>query len=220
MRYRNLTDQEIVQLKAQMCTCEEWSNILVADDFHPKCIYNSHFVGVVKIGSQTKTVKLFGGIKRHAGIYNSTIHNCGIGNNCYINYVKNYISNYNIGNNVIINNVQLIANEGRSTFGNGVKIAVLDESGGREISMYDTMSAQIAYIMTLYRYRPALIKRLEEIIQEYAEKNAYERGHIGDYSRITNTGSVINMRIWQAYDDRWRTKLENGTIVSNVHAPV
>ena len=76
-----------------MCTCDEWSNVFVTDTFKPEVILNSHFTGVVQIGSQTEMVKLFGGIKRHAGIYNATIHNCSIGNNCYINFVKNHISN-------------------------------------------------------------------------------------------------------------------------------
>jgi len=220
MKYRNLTNPEIKQLEKQMCTCEEWSNIFVTNDFDPKNIYNSHFSGVVKIGSQQQKIILYGGIKRQAGIYNSTIHNCGIGNNCYINYVKNYISNYNIGDNVIINNVQIIANQGRSSFGNGIKVAVLDESGGREIMMYDSMSAQIAYIMTLYRYRPELIRKLEEIISTYANDHAYERGSISDNCRITNTGSILNMRIGPFSCIEGARQLENGTLVSNEQAPV
>lgn len=220
MDYRNLTDHEIAQLERQMCTCDEWSNIFVSQHFNPKTIYNSHFSGVVKIGAQESRLTLYGGIKRQAGIYNSTIHNCGIGNNCYINYVKNYISNYNIGDNVVINNVQLIANQGRSSFGNGLKIAVLDESGGREIMMYDFMSAQIAYIMTLYRYRPGLIKKFEKIISEYSQRQSYERGFIAGNCIIANTGSIIDMRIGPYTTIEGARHLENGTIVSNEQAPV
>jgi carbonic anhydrase/acetyltransferase-like protein (isoleucine patch superfamily) len=220
MEYRNLSNHEIEQLEQQMCTCDEWSNVFVSPDFNPACISNSHFSGVVRIGSQTEKIKLYGGIKRKAGIYNSTIHNCGIGNNCYINFVKNHISNYNIGNNVIINNVELIANEGESTFGNGSHISVLDESGGRQIMIYDGLSAQLAYIMTLYRHRPNLIKRLEEIISNYASKKSYARGSIDDYCTISNTGTIQNMRIESHVTIDGCKMLRNGTIVSNEHAPV
>lgn len=220
MKYRNLTDQEIAQLEQQMCTCDEWSNVFVASDFDTKTIYNTHFTGVIQIASQSKRIKLFGGIKRRAGIYNSTLHNCSIGENCYINYVKNHISNYNIGNNVIINNVQIIATEGKSKFGNGQPVDVLDESGGRSIMIFDRLSAQLAYIMTLYRYRPKLIEKLEQMIELYAQKNAYQRGFIGDYSVITNSGSIKNARLGEYLTIDGARSIENGTIISNEKAPV
>jgi hypothetical protein len=220
VKYRNLTDQEIARLEQQMCTCDEWSNVFVASDFDTKTIYNTHFTGVIQIASQNKRIKLFGGIKRHTGIYNSTLHNCSIGENCYINYVKNHISNYNIGNNVIINNVQIIATEGKSKFGNGQPVAVLDESGGRSIMIFDRLSAQLAYIMTLYRYRPKLIEKLERMIELYAEEEAYQRGFIGDYSVITNSGSIKNARLGEYLTVDGARSIENGTIVSNQKAPV
>lgn len=220
MKYRNLTDNEIEQLEKQMCTCEEWSSIFVTEDFQPKHIYNSHFSGVVKIGSQTEKILLYGGIKKQAGIYNSTIHNCGIGDNCYINYVKNYIANYNIGDYAIINNVQLIANEGESSFGNGQKIAVLDESGGREIMMFDQMSAQLAYIISLYRHRPELISQLEKLIKEYSKKKSHVRGSIGNYCTISNTGVIKNVWLGDYLQIEGARLLEEGTIISNKIAPV
>lgn len=220
MEFRNLTNAEIEKLEHQMCSCDEWSNLFVTNDFDPRCIFNSHFSGVVKIASQNKKIKLFGGIKRHAGIYNSTIHNCGIGENCYINYVKNHISNYNIGDNVIINNVQLIANDGENTFGNGEKIAVLDESGGRSIMMFDKMSAQLAYICTLYRHRSDLIQNIENLIQEYATENSYKRGIIGNNCVLTNSGSIKNVRIGDHVTIDGARSLMNGSIISNEHATV
>ncbi|HPR60276.1 MAG TPA: DUF4954 family protein [Prolixibacteraceae bacterium] len=220
MNYRNLTNTEIEQLKQQMCTCDEWSNIFVAPDFSTDTIFNVHFNGVIQIASQTATIKLYGGIKRKAGIYNSTLHNCSIGENCFINYVKNHISNYNIGNNVIINNVQLIANDGISHFGNGQKVAVLDESGGREILIYDQLSAPLAYIMTLYRHRPELIQKLESLINEYANQKSFKRGYIGNNSTITNTSAIKNVWIGNEVNIEGARLIENGSINSNHEAPV
>ncbi len=220
MKFRNLTDKEINQLKNQMCTCDEWSNIFVTQSYNPEFTINSHFSGIVQIGDQNEIVKLFGGIKRHAGIYNATIHNCSIGSNCYINFVKNHISNYNIDDNVIINDVQLIANEGKSKFGNGQKIAVLDESGGREVMIYDECSAQIAYIMTLYRHRPNLIAQLEKIITEYSENKSFSRGFIGKNCLINNTGSIKNVWIGENTELSGCRDIEDGSIMSNSSAPV
>jgi acetyltransferase-like isoleucine patch superfamily enzyme len=220
MEYRNLSNAEIEKLKQQMCTCDEWSNIFVADNFSTDTIYNSHFSGIVKIGEQTATVKLFGGLKRKAGIYNSTIHNCGIGKNCYINFVKNHISNFNIAENVIIDNVQLIANEGESCFGNAEKISVLDESGGRQILMYDKLSAHLAYIMTLYRYRPKLIAKLESMINAYATQKKYKRGFIGSNTMILNTGTIKDAWIGPYVVIDSAREVNNGSIISKEEAPV
>lgn len=220
MKYRNLTDLEIVDLENHLCTADDWSTIFVAPNFNTSTIYNSHFSGVVRIDSQTEKIQLYGGIKRQTGIYNSTVHNCDIGKNCYINYIKNYIANYTVGDNVIISNVQLIVNEGENSFGNGERIAVLDESGGREIIMYDKLSAQIAYISTLYRHREKLIKKIEQLILEYADENKDERGIIGDNSRITNTGTIKNVKIGDFTVIEGSRSLCNGSIISNEIAPV
>lgn len=218
--YRNLTEEEITLLEQQMCSCEEWSGVFVAQDFNPKCIYNSHFSGIVKIASQNERIRLYGGIKRQAGIYNSTLHNCSIGKNCYINYVKNYISNYNIDDNVIISDVEIIANEGKNSFGNGTKVAVLDESGGREIMIYDKLSAHLAYIMTIYRHRPELIETLNKIITKYAEEKSYERGYIGKNVHIFNSGTIKNMWLGEHLTIDGARMLYNGSIISTEDSKV
>ena len=37
--------------------------------------------------------------------------------------------------------------EGKATFGNNVEVSVLNETGGREVPIYDGLSASLAYIM-------------------------------------------------------------------------
>jgi NDP-sugar pyrophosphorylase family protein len=220
MNYRALTESEIRQLENQMCYCADWNNFSVTDGFNPKTVQNSRFYGIIIIGNQKNIIKLFGGIKQQAGIYNSILHNVTIGNNCYINNVKSHISNYTIGDNVIINNVQMIATDGKNSFGNGQKISVLDESGGRQIMMYDNLSAQMAYIMTLYRHRPKLISTLENIISDYSASKSFVRGYIGQHSQIINSGSLKNIWFGEYLVIDGARSLENGTIVSNQESPV
>ncbi len=59
--------------------------------------------------------------------------------------------------------------EGKATFGNNVEVSVLNETGGREVPIYDGLSASLAYIIALYRHRPALIERLRDMITAYTE---------------------------------------------------
>ena len=110
--FRPLVSQEIAQLTNQHCTCPDWSLVKVAKGFEPSRIRNTHFSGQITLGVFEKEITFFGGLKRQAGISNATIHNCRIGNNVYINNIRNYIANYIIEDDCVIENVDLLAVEG------------------------------------------------------------------------------------------------------------
>ena len=152
-KYRKLTGIEIAALKSQMCTASDWTSIDVAEDFSPEYVFHSRFSGNIRLGAFRKEFELAGGMKKHSGLYHVTLHNVSIGDDCCIENVKNYIANYRIGDNVFIENVDIILTDCFSTFGNGVEVAVLNETGGREVMIYDRLSAQTAYIMALYRHQ-------------------------------------------------------------------
>ena len=67
-----------------------------------------------------------------------------------------------------IENVDLIVTDGPCSFGNGVEVSVLNETGGREVKIFDRLSAQIAYVLAMYRHRPDLIARMNADIDAYA----------------------------------------------------
>ena len=105
-------------------------------------------------------MELPGGLKKKTGLHHVTLHNCSIGNNSLIENIPNYIANYRIGSDCFIQNVNLILTEGESCFGNNTEVSVLNETGGREVPIYNRLSAQLAYIIAMYRHRPDLIARL------------------------------------------------------------
>ncbi|MDR0686743.1 MAG: DUF4954 family protein [Dysgonamonadaceae bacterium] len=219
--YRQLTRQEINALSAQGCRCECWTQIEVKKEgFNPQYVANVNFSGKIRIGELNDEITFQGGLKKHSGIFCATIHNCSIGNNVYINHVNNSISNYIIEDNVVIENVDMISTDGISKFGNGLSINVLDETGGRAIPIYDKLSAHLAYIMALYRYRPASINRLFEMIKDYATSIESDRGIIAKNARLTNCRTIKNMRIGEYACLDGVHSLTNGTINSCREAPV
>jgi len=60
----------------------------------------------------------------------------------------------------------------------------MNEGGGREIPIFDWLSAPLAYILTLYRHRPLLIQNLQQLIDNYAHSVKSEEGYIGKNVRI------------------------------------
>lgn len=218
--YRRLTEYEVEVLVAQNCIAADWDKVLVSEGFSPEYVSHTRFSGDVRLGSFNKEFELPGGMRKHSGIFHATLHNVTVGNDCCIENVKNYIANYIIGNDVFIENVDIILTDGKSSFGNGVEVAVLNETGGREVMIYDRLTAQIAYVMALYRHRPVMIERLRDMISGYVDSVTSDIGTIGEYAVIVDAGYIKNVKIGAYCKIEGTSRLKNGTINSCEVAPV
>jgi acetyltransferase-like isoleucine patch superfamily enzyme len=218
--FRKLTQDEIESLERQMCSATDWNTIEVAQDFSPEHIKYARFSGRVRLGSFRKEFSLAGGMVKHSGIYYATLHNVTVGDDCCIENVKNYIANYTIGNGSFIENVDIILADGISTFGNGVEVSVLNETGGCEVMMYDHLSAQLAFMMAFYRHRPSLLSNLRRMIGQYVRSVQSSVGTIGKDVVIADAGYIKNVRIGDCCKIEGASKLKNGSINSNSEAPV
>ena len=215
-----MTPNEIESLKGQMCSAADWSTIEVAQDFSPEHVRYARFSGNIRLGSFRKEFSLAGGMCKHSGIYYATLHNVTVGDDCCIENVKNYIANYTIGSGTFIENVDIILADGVSTFGNGVEVSVLNETGGCEVMMYDRLSAQLAYIMAFYRHRPSLLSKLRRMIDRYVDSVKSSVGTIGKDVVIADAGYIKNVRVGDSCKIEGAARLKNGSINSNSHAPV
>ena len=218
--YRNLTEKEIATLVVYGCSADDWKNILVATDFSPKFISNVSFSGQVRLGTFEKVFEMDGGFKKHSGIYNCCIHNCTIGNDVFIDKIPNYIANYEIGNGTYIENTNTILVDQTTSFGNGVRVGVMNETGGREIPIFDFLSAPLAYVLALYRHRPAVIDKIQKMIDEYTLLTSSDKGKIGENVIIINCGRIKNVKIGDFASIKGASNLKNGSINSNIQAPV
>ncbi|GHT32205.1 DUF4954 domain-containing protein [Bacteroidia bacterium] len=120
------------------------------------------------------------------------------------------ISNYHIKEGAFIHNVKSLSVEGKTAFGNGTAVCVLNEAGGREVKIFDKLSAHFAYLLALYRHRPLLIEKMNAAIDKYVIEQT--GGVVGRGARITNCGVIRNVKI----GDRARlenvAELQNGTV--------
>ena len=218
--YRSLSPEEITRLEAQACTCSDWTKVKVMADFNTDTLHSAHFSGQIRLGVFAKDVSFFGGITMRAGISDATLHNCIIGNNVFISNVRNYIANYIIEDDTIIDNIDLLAVEGESSFGNGVEVTVVNEAGGREIPIYDRLSAQTAYIIAFYRHRTQVIKKFQLMIADYVRSVTSSMGVVGKSTSILNCRVLKNIKIGPAAVIECASRLENGSINSCLEDPV
>ncbi|MDR0733680.1 MAG: DUF4954 family protein [Dysgonamonadaceae bacterium] len=218
--YRKLTKDEIILLESRFCSAENWDTVEVDADFNPMKASKVTFSGNIKIGRLDANFTFEGGVKKAAGLHNASFHNCEIGDNVLIENVQNYIADYKIGNGVVIQNIDRLLTSEKSTFGNGTEVAVLNETGGREVMINDKLTAHVAYMLALYRHRPQLIQSLRRMIRFYADKHASETGIVGDNVRIINCGLIRNVKIGDSAHIEGARRLENGSINSNAFDPV
>jgi hypothetical protein len=219
-QFRPLSNEQIQQLIAQGCRCADWSGIEVAAGFDASRVRATHFCGRIRLGSFQGVTSFFGGITKPTGISNATIHNCTIGDNVYISHVRNYIANYVIEDDAVIDNIDVLAVEDESSFGNGTEVAVVNEAGGREIPIYNNLSAHTAYIMAFYRHRSTAIKKLQKMIADYTASVTSSVGLVAKGAKIVNSRIIKNVKVGPASVIEGVNRLQNGSVNSCPEDPV
>ena len=219
MSHRQLSNSEKTALVNQGCFSSDWSKILVSEPFSTKAVHQVRFAGAVKLGKLGGSIETGSGEGVTSGLYNCRIENCEIGDNVLLDNVQE-LKNYRIMDEVIIKNVQSIAVNESSSFGNGKEIEVLNEGGGRELKIFDRLSSQLAYMMVSYRHNGGLIKAINGMIDKYADQCSSGTGTIGSGAQIINTGTIAEVNVGEHASIQGASLLKNGTIASNREAPV
>lgn len=218
--YRQLRPGEIRQLETQGCRAADWSAVLVDRHTDLEYIRESRFSGEVRIGRFGKVFTIAGGIRKHSGIYRATLHRVVVGDDCLVENVKNCIANYIIGADTLIENVGSILVDRPATFGNGVEVSVLNETGGHEVTIHTRLTAHEAYIEAMYRHRPQIVQRIKALAAAYAATRRAPVGRIGRGVTIVDAGCVKNVAVGDYAEIEGAGRLKNGTVVSNRQARV
>ena len=222
MTYRPLTLDETAALQRNGCFCENWNDVLVAwgDNSFTDRIVNVTFSGSIRLGTFEGYHSFPGGISLRNGIRNAFLHNVTVGDRVLIRKTGEYIANYEIGDDSLVDNVDVLAVEGETCFGNGIKVSVLNEAGGREVVMTDNLSAHTAYIMAMYRHRGNLHGKISDLARAYADAKRAATGRIGKNVRICNCGVITDVMIGDFAEVNGAMRLSDGSINSNELDPV
>ena len=134
--------------------------------------------------------------------------------------VRSRVANYRIGEGTYIEGVSALECRRRCSFGNGVGVATMNECGGRTVKIFDTLSAQVAYIMAVYRHRPQTVAALERMAERYAAERASEMGEVGRGCRIVGARFIREVRIGDGVEIDGASALENATLCDGVRIGV
>lgn len=211
-RLRPLSQQETAALERLGCRCDDWSGVTAEEPFAIKCYRNVTFHGRVALGRAGAAVSNPAGIPCRCGIYDAVIADCSVGRNVYINRVTGGLRNLDILDATVIDSVYSIVCSSSSSFGNGVKVNVMSETGGRDVIITDHLSAPEAYLQAFHRHNASLSKRLSEAAGQYAASRRADRSPIGPGAEICNCGSLTDVAIIGESRVNGAAHLVNGTI--------
>ncbi len=134
--------------------------------------------------------------------------------------VNSTLSRYRIASDAVVESVGRMECRRRSSFGNAVRVAAINENGGRAVAMFDTMSAQTAYIAAVYRHRPDAVQAIERLVDRYAESRADDMGSVGEGARISNVKFIREVRIGRGAAIEGASSLECGTVAAGAYVGV
>ena len=227
--WRNLRSGEIELLVKNENTCEDWDDLLVTDEFDPNMIKNTSFYGLVRIGRLRNVIVQHHDLRLPAGITNSLIIACDIGDDVAIHNVH-YMAHYIIGDRCMLFNVQEMHTTDHAKFGNGtIKdgepesvrqwMDIMNETGCRGVLPFDGMITADAYLWAKYVDDKALQTSLKKITQQCIDSRRGYYGTVGNFSVIKNSLILKDVKIGSNCYIKGANKLKNLTINSSKEEP-
>jgi NDP-sugar pyrophosphorylase family protein len=227
--WRKLTAQEIEILTKNENHCSNWNNFFVSDPFDATLIRNSNFYGLIRLGVLRDVLLRHHDFCVPAGIRNSTIISCDIGDDFSIQDCA-YISYYIIGDSCILSRIDEMQTTNHAKFGNGVLkdgenedvrvwIDVMNESGGRSILPFQDMIPADAFLWACYRDDTRLTERLRAITQADWGGPRGMYGTIGSATVIKSCGVIKDTAVGSCAYIKGANKLKNLTILSSESEP-
>lgn len=213
--YRQLRDEEIALLEQNSCWAEDWSRVLVAEDFSPYGFHRVVFYGDIRLGVFEKQVEVTKGFAKHAGINDATLRNVTVGDNCLIEKVGNFINNYTIGDDCYISNISTMETTDGASFGEGHLISVLNEMGDGNVVLFHDLNSQLAAFMVKYFKDKQLKDSLTRLINEEIRFTQPERGTIGNGVKIINSKEITNTVVKDDCEINGAARLSDCTILSS-----
>lgn len=218
-RYEPLSQEQIDTLLSNGCAAEDWSRVAVTGDFDPRRVVRVRFDGDVRLGNFDGMTACAGGLTKPAGLYDAYLADCTIGDRTRIANIGVHIANYDIEEDVLIEDVGLMQTRPDAQFGSGVEVEALNEAGGREVTLFNGLSAQFAYLQCLARGRPRTSVALEKIANREVSAARGHRGKIGRGATVASVSRIEDVHVGQYAEVAGAASLVNGAILSCQEAP-
>ena len=166
---RELTKQEIAIMEGRGCRADDWSLVQVAEDFDPFRVRRTHFAGSCVLGRFHGEVEVMPGMRLPTGIYDCTLIDCQVGNDCLLENVR-FATHVVIERESVLFDIGSITCSGAATFGCGQDIPLACETGGRELPLWAEVDLTAATLVVRDREQQAQQAQLREAVAQYTKQ--------------------------------------------------
>ncbi len=212
---RMLTTDEITALKDQHNAAEEWSRVWVSKDFNPHKVVGCYFSGDVDLGVFKERIELERGVMIGTGVYNCDLKDVSVGDNAFVSN-NTLIANCYIGARAIVEGCGSIVCAGETMYGNGPRVSLGLEAGGRETAIFAELTVELAKRIASFRRDRKTIDDYELAVEMYSRAAASRIGIIEANAIVKNTPKILNCYIGAGAQVDAATALENSSVLSNV----
>ena len=213
-KFRALTADEIAALEKNGNRCEDWSRVLVENNFTPDRIHNSVFMGDVRLSAFYGTLLLPGDVSFPTGIYDCMVHNCVVEN--ALVYKVALLSNVIVRSSAVVQNVGSLVSSGKINYMIGTSMTVGNEMGGRSVKVFPDISTDLVDMQLFHKAEADVQKSFDEMLTQFREDVALPFGVVGKGAVVSNTNIVRNSWIGSHARIEGAAKIRNSVILSSL----
>jgi hypothetical protein len=185
---RNLTPTEIDQLIDQGNSAEDWREIRLSQDGLLAAISGTYFAGSVLLQPPSGFWCDASGLRWQAGIRNSTVRNCIIGNACVENIGR--LENVVVEKGAVLAHSTLITCAANQLFSLGQTLHPGDEGGSRSLWLWDNLDLDT--LVLAMGLTPSEQKTFQAECEAFWAELGSDFGYVGEGAAIINTRNVQN----------------------------
>lgn len=200
-----LTPDQILFLEQHGCSAENWESVRIEPGTDLSRLRDVEFEGSVTVGRLDSTWP-------RCGLRSTLLRDCCLGRGVRIRHIPGGISGAVVGEGAVIENCARISFDPQPACGVGTRVAVLDETGSREVTIYPGLSAQSAMLMA--RCRRSKAEELHHQAREYIDSLHIHAG-IGAGAEVLDCGEIHNVNIGSGVKVHGALSLREGSIINN-----
>ena len=216
---RALTREEIAVMEDRGCRCDDWSLIHVAQDFDAFRVRRVNFKGACVLGRFSGEVELLPGFSQATGVYDCTLVNCQIGNDCLVENVR-LAANIIIDREALLFDIGSIACGGKTSFGCGRMLPIACETGGREVPLWAELTVPDAATIARERGDLAGQAAIRAAAADYAKAVTSPVGWIRRKARVVHTERIRDAFIGAGAVIDHAHELDDVALLSSPEEPI
>ena len=163
---RDLTREEIAVMEDRGCRADDWTKIKVAQDFDAFRVRRANLKGACVLGRFSGSVEVIPGLRQDTGIYDSTLIDCQIGNDCLLENVR-CAARVVVDREAVLFGVGSFVCSGAAVFGCGRLLPIAIETGGREVPLWAEITVQAAAVIARERADVAGQAAVRAAVEKY-----------------------------------------------------